>query len=140
MRYCFSLHSECIHTSTYMNVCTYTHTYIYLYVHMHMCTHRRIYLVLSHGCMCACTGVCMCIYSYFQIYLSAIVIELIVLIDKPEFSPRSFLSFSIATNKKKNVPTPRNKSGPAKLLLTENSPHLLPPARASETQKLMQCP
>ena len=106
MRYCFSLHSECIHTSTYMNVCTYTHTYIYLYVHMHMCTHRRIYLVLSHGCMCACTGVCMCIYSYFQIYLSAIVIELIVLIDKPEFSPRSFLSFSIATNKKKNVPTP----------------------------------
>ena len=38
---------------------------------------------------------------YIQLFfrpISAIVIELIVLIDKSEFSPRSFLSFYIATN------------------------------------------
>lgn len=76
---------------------------------MHMYTHRHIYLVLSHG-VCLHVQVYVCIYTViFQIYLSAIVIELIVLIDKSEFSPRSFLSFSKATNKKKNVPTPFTK-------------------------------
>lgn len=60
VRYCFSSHSECIHTSTYMNVPTYTHTYICMY------TNGRIYLVLFHGCMCSHTGVSRCIYSYFS--------------------------------------------------------------------------
>lgn len=47
---------------------------------MHMYTHRHIHLVCLH------VQVYVCVYTViFQIYLSAIVIELIVLIDKSEF-------------------------------------------------------
>lgn len=81
MRYNFSSHSECIYSSIDMNTYTHTHTYVCV------CVHVQVYL---------------CVYIViFQIYLRATVIEFVVLIDKSEFSPRSFLSFSKATNKKK---------------------------------------
>lgn len=78
MRYNFSSHHDYIRT----HICTHAHT--------------QIYTVLSHRCMCTCVYIVI-----FQIYLSVVMIELEVVEYKFEFSQRSFLSFSKATNRKK---------------------------------------
>lgn len=69
------------------------------YICTHICihAHTQIYTVLPHGHMCTCVYI-----VTFQIYLSAAMIELEVVEYKFQISQRSFLSFSKATNRKKN--------------------------------------
>lgn len=62
-----------------------------------ICTQMDVYTLYYFMDVCVYVQVYVGVYTViFQIYLSAIVIELIVLIDKSEISPRSFLSFSIS--------------------------------------------
>lgn len=93
--------------------------------------------------VCMSEHVCACVYTVIpQIYLSAIVIELVEIANKSELSQSSFLSFSKVVNREKMLPSQSQKKVNgyfANWWLTENSPISSPRWNFRNT-KQMQCP